>query len=363
MTTFGKSLISNLMKLLLIFTSLLAATLLFGQPDPTMPEGKYGVDYNAVNADGLRTGPWIRVYEDGSMYYKGQFDSGSPTGTFWFWYDTGEPMSKVDHLDGTAHMEVVNYHKSGFPMSKGTYRERITQDTTLKVRDGEWEFFNEEGVLKSRESYQMGLKQGPSIDYFDTGKVLKEVIFEDDKENGPWTEYYDNGRVRGKGAYKQGELDGKFELFRPGGTPIVKGEYTNGLKNGIWINFNEDGSIRITTKYENGAEVSTRRENGEFTDYYDSGIPSATYNYEDGVKNGPFTEYYDQGEWVKVPMDEPQPGGGIQYKEKLSGTQVQREGDYLDGKLEGPVTYYNEDGRIMKTEYYVEGELESTEER
>lgn len=352
------------MKLLLTFTSLLAVTIVFGQPDPTMPEGEYGVDYNAVNERGERTGEWIRVYGDGSLYYKGQFENAVPVGVFWFWYDTGEPMSKVDHLDGgTDHMEVVNYHKSGFPMSKGSYRELIRQDTTMKVKDGSWEFYNEEGVLKSRETYDMGLKQGPSISYFDSGKVLKEVIFEDDKENGPWTEYYENGRVRGKGNYAQGQFEGRFELFRQSGAPIVKGEYKSGLKDGIWINFNDDGSIRITTKYKAGKEISTRRENGEFTEYYDSGIPSATYIYEQGVKSGPFSEYYDQGEWVKVPMDEPQPGGGIQYKEKLSGTQVKREGDYLDGKLEGPVTYYNEDGRIIKTEYYVEGELESTEER
>lgn len=349
--------------LYILLILLFASSSLFAQPDPSMPEGDFGVDYNAVDQDGLRTGPWIRVHQNGRMYYKGQFEAGTPTGTFWFWYESGEPMSKVEHLDGTTHMEAVNYHKTGFPMSKGTYREYISQDTTLKVKDGEWEFFTEEGYLKTREQYDMGKRNGSSVTYFDTGDILRKEEYVNDVKEGPWQEFYRSGQLRGSGKYRKGEYHGKFELYQENGRPIVKGQYVGGLKDGVWIHFNADGNIHITTKFEMGQELTTRRENGEFTDYYDSGIPKATYLYENGVKSGPFTEWYDLGEWVKVPLDEPQPGGGIQYKEKLQGTQVKREGDFLDGELEGEVTYFNEEGRIVKTEYYAQGELESTEEK
>ncbi|MDP4588472.1 MAG: hypothetical protein NWS86_09860, partial [Flavobacteriales bacterium] len=89
----------------------------------------------------------------------------------------------------------------------------------------------------------------------------------------------------------------------------------------------------------------------------------ATYNYEGGKKNGPFTEWFDQGEWIREQMTEPLPGGGIQFKERLVGTQVKCEGDYVNDLLDGPVTWYNEKGRIMKIEHYLEGKLQSVETR
>ena len=143
----------------------------------------------------------------------------------------------------------------------------------------------------------------------------------------------------------------------------MRGFYANGKTDGVWIFFNKDGSIQITTKFDNGVEIATKRENGEFTDYYESGIPKAYYQYEDGELSGPFQEFYDQGQWTQEPLDQAQPGGGIQFKEKLIGTQILREGDYLNGKLDGPVTYYDERGRVIREENYVDGELESSEER
>lgn len=332
-------------------------------PEKKMPEGEFGIDYNVTDAKGKRQGPWVRVYQDGSIYYLGQFSDGNPSGEFWFWYETGEVMSKVNHLDGTKHMEAVNYHRNGYPQSSGAYREKMVGNKLEKVKDGQWMFYTDQGILKTKENYNMGVQEGMSLTFFETGKTLLESEYANNMKNGPCTEYFADGTVKMKAGYKDDNFDGPIELFKPGRKPYVRGNYKNGLKDGLWFYFNTDGTINITTKFEEGVEIATKRENGEFTDYHDSGIPKAYLTYEEGELNGPFSEMFDLGEWVKEPMEEPQPGGGIQFKETLKGTQVEREGDYLDGKLEGPVTYYNERGRIMKIEHYVDGELESTEEK
>lgn len=353
----------NTWKFNLTIIGLFLTTLTFAQPSKSMPEGEYGVDYNVTDAQGKKQGNWVRVYKSGKIYYKGQFENDIPAGEFWFWYDTGEVMSKVIHLDGKKHMDVVNYYKNGQPMSAGHYKEGKAVDEVDKLRDGEWTFYSEEGAVKTIENYTMGLRNGKSVSYYPNGKVLLEYNFEDDLREGPWVEYFDNGRVKSKGESAKGEYNGPFELFQYSGTSKMRGFYANGKKDGVWIFFNKDGSIQITTKFDNGVEIATKRENGSFTDYYESGIPKAYYEYENGELNGPFQEFFDQGEWTQEPLDAAQPGGGIQFKEKLVGTQILREGDYLNGKLDGPVTYYDERGRVIREENYVDGELESSEER
>lgn len=353
----------NTWKFNLTLIGLFLATFAFAQPDKTLPEGEYGVDYNVTDSQGKKQGNWVRVYKNGRIYYKGQFENDVPSGEFWFWYDTGETMSKVVHLDGKKHMDVVNYYKNGQPMSAGHYKESKAIDEVDKLRDGEWTFYSEEGAVKTVENYTMGLRNGKSVSFYQNGKVLLEYNFENDLREGPWVEYFDNGRVKSKGKSTKDEYNGPFELFHYSGTSKMRGFYANGKKDGVWIFFNKDGSIQITTKFDNGVEIATKRENGEFTDYYESGIPKAYYQYEDGELSGPFQEFYDQGQWTQEPLDQAQPGGGIQFKEKLIGTQILREGDYLNGKLDGPVTYYDERGRVIREENYVDGELESSEER
>jgi antitoxin component YwqK of YwqJK toxin-antitoxin module len=350
---------------LTIFTLFFCLISLVSMAQPgnnSLPEGEAGVDYNVTNDKG-RQGLWVRVYPTGKLYYRGQFTDGIPTGTFIFYYDTGEKMSEVNHLDGTKKMDVINFHKNGKKLSVGSYSEKMIDGKVEKIKQGEWEFYAESGTLKTKETYVDNLREGKSVEYFESGKVLMENSYLHDQKNGAWREYFENGRLKGEGNYENDELNGPYKLYEANGRPFVQGSYYKGVKDGLWIKFNKSGEIELNIKYDKGVELATRRENGEFTDYFAGGIPSATYNYEGGKKNGPFTEWFDQGEWIREQMTEPLPGGGIQFKERLVGTQVKCEGDYVNDLLDGPVTWYNEKGRIMKIEHYLEGKLQSVETR
>lgn len=359
-----EAMMKHLRPFLAVMMAIAVSLTISAQPDARIPEGEVTKDFNVTDAKGLKQGLWVKVYKNGQLYYKGSFKNDIPQGTFWFWYDSGEPMREVVHLDGTNHMEAKHYHRNGKLMSEGTYRQGFNEEGQPdKVRDGEWKFYDEEGYLKSVEHYKLGAKHGVAKTYYDTGKLLREEEFVNGKQEGKFTEYYENGRVRALRQYRDGTFHGEMKIFAADGTSILQGTYENGRQHGVWIEFNDSGKIKMTTKYNNGEVVATRRENGEFTDYYPNGIPKSHYTFENGKKNGPFSEWFEQGEWVREPMDAPMPGGGIQFKEKLINTQVHYEGDYLDDKLEGIVTWYNEQGRVMKIEEYVNGELISTKEK
>lgn len=348
---------------LLILALLFPLTALAQPSNPKFPEGEAGVDYNVVDAQGKRQGSWVRVYEDGTIYYLGQFKSDVPTGEFHFYYETGELMSIVDHLDGKKHMHASNFYLDGTLMSEGHYRQAKVAGELDKVKDGTWKIYNPNGTLRVEETYDMGILHGPATRYYSNGKVLEQVNYAQGEKDGAWKEYFEDGRTKAEGSSTNGNFHGPVKYYHPNGVLLIQGAYVNGLKDGVWIKFSTGGDIEVTTKYKLGEKIAEKRENGEFIDYYDNGIPKAQHEYEDGQKNGPFTEWYDKGEWIRVPLEDPLPGGGIQMKEKLINTQVKREGDYFKGELEGEITTYNEDGRIIKIETYVNGELQSTVEK
>ena len=347
----------------LLFAAFTSLSVQAQPQNPKFPDGVAGKDYNVVDAKGSRQGSWVRVYDDGTIYYLGQYENNEPKGIFHFYYETGELMSTVHHLDGKKHMHASNFYTTGMLISEGHYKQATVEGELDKVKDGTWKLYNPDGSLRAGETYAMGVLHGPATRYYSNGKVLEQVSYNQGEKDGDWKEYFEDGKTKAEGSSAMGNFHGAVKYYHPNGVMLIQGAYEKGLKDGVWIKFTTGGDIEITTKYKLGKKIAEKRENGEFIDYYDNGIPMSQYIFEDGKKNGPFTEWYDKGEWIRVPLEDPIPGGGIQMKEKLINTQVEREGDYFKGQLEGEVTTYNEDGRVIKIETYINGELQSTVEK
>lgn len=54
---------------------------------------------------------------------------------------------------------------------------------------------------------------GPSREYFKSGKVRREVFYKDGKREGPAKAYYENGQVKAEGFYKNGKLAGPVKEY------------------------------------------------------------------------------------------------------------------------------------------------------
>ena len=344
------------MKPLFTIIALLFGLSSFAQYD-WPPKGEENVDYY-YNSKEKHDGLHYRTYGDGTLFYIGIFENGAPKpgSEFWYYYQepSGTPMTLHTILSVSDSIHAVNYSTEGNVISVGNYYKQ--------KKDGLWKFYSEEGILKSTETYLNDQKNGESKVYYDNGKVYRVETYSADVKDGPWLEYFDSGMKKTIGGYKDGKRQGSITYYYSNGRIDIEGEYEMGLKDGTWRKYNSDGQLELSTLYKMDQKVKDKRENGEFMDYYENGIPKSEYTYVHGQKDGPFKVWFNKGEWIREPvqMDD---GGGLSYKEKLIGTQIQREGDYLDGKLEGEVTYYNERGQVEKIETYSEGELISTEEK
>lgn len=325
----------------------------YAQPE-WPPKGEQGVDFNRKDSNGKKTGTWYRTYSDGGLYYAGEFknDKPAPGSTLFYFYENGRIMAEHFFRPDSKVVEARNFYKSGKLQSVGNYLNQ--------KKDSLWTFYDEQARLRSTEEYKLDSLDGYRKIYFPTGTLLKEEFFINGTPDGEWAEYYEDGKTRTKGYWKDGKYNGDFTFYHQNGAKEAEGAYVNDNKSGQWMYYLPNGKLEVQILYENGEAVKSKRHNGDVIEYYPSGIPKLECTYKNGELDGIYTEYYDQGEWIREPVNNNEPGLQLEFKEKLINRQPSKECEYVNGKLKGEVLYYNPDGSLQKTEVYENGVLKET---
>ena len=307
-------------------------------------------DLNQTDANGLKQGKWEKRYQNGRVRYQGQFKDGEPTGLFQYFYDNGKLQATNKHVgDGAVANHV--YHKNGKIKAKGVYREM--------KKDSLWQYFNDRELLVLEETYVMDTLNGAQKTYFENRRLGEETNYRKGVKQGPWKKFFDDGKPWVDASYEDGNLHGSFKMYQEKGKPKVQGKYHQVIRTGVWLNFNANGSVYTQDVYRHGVLKTTKRENGEFTDYYESEIPKSVYNYKKGNREGEFKEFYDAGEFVQE-KNPGKMGGPDEFVEQLVGTKVKTKGWYHLDKFNGKVTHFNEDGSTQRVEVWENGTLVST---
>ena len=325
------------------------------------PIGNAGVDFNLSNKSGEKQGVWIRVYPNGALYYVGTFNSGNPEGQFLYFFETGELMSKIHHpseSDSSVQTTAIHYRTNSSVQSSGFYMS--TDDQEKPARDGSWGYYDEGSKQIKQETYSAGLLNGPYWIKTKEGSLVEEGGFANGKLDGLKTTYYDTGTVRQRINYIADVLEGDFQVFYISGMPKIEGNYIEGKENLIWKTYQEDGVLEQITHYSYGNRVKEIKVNGSFEEAFPDGRSKEEFTYRNKLRDGPFRIWYDLGGYVIEDFTDTETGEILQ-RQVLVGTQVSSEGEYVEGKLNGPRYYYNEKGKITKTEHYRAGELLNTD--
>jgi antitoxin component YwqK of YwqJK toxin-antitoxin module len=303
---------------------------------------------NQTDAKNRKQGVWEKFHpETRKVAYRATFKDDVPVGKTQRYYEDGSLQAEVIHT-GKGRDRAKLYYPTGVLMAQGVY---INQE-----RDSVWQMFDENGQLRNDETYRNGKKNGLARLYNSEGTVLEKVYYKDDFRHGDWEQYYDDGKLRLKCHVVDGlYYEGKYMEYYPDGKKRLEGTYVDGKKESSWYHYNDDGSIEIIYVYRNGKVEETFPKNGVFEDYYPNDILRSSYTWKDGKKSGPFKEYYMQGEW-KLAETRDEFGEPLKVQ-RLSGTQIMREGKYLDGELHGEIITYNTEGKVSKRETYHRGVL------
>ena len=95
---------------------------------------------------------------------------------------------------------------------------------------------------------------------------------------------------------------------------------------------------------------------------FSDGRPREEFEVVNQLKSGPFREWHDTGEWTIEESIDPETGDPIR-KRILTGEAIRREGEYVNGKLDGDVYNYDLNGRLLLIEHFEDGTIKSSEKQ
>lgn len=134
------------------------------------------------------------------------------------------------------------------------------------------------------------------------------------------------------------------------GAVVESGFILNGLKQGTWTNFNfESSAPEKITSYIDGAL------NGPYIELDQQGRIALLSNYKANVLHGPYGTYkigrpVTTANYIDGKLD------GIMIEYDYRTNKIKQEVTYKMGLQDGPMRYYNEEGKITLEYLYRDGE-------
>ena len=329
------------------------------------PAGEAGIDYNLKDASKKKDGTWIRVWPNGNLYYKGQFDHGIPKGLFRFYYESGQLMSEMVNMENGRKSQAKIFRENGSLQAAGMYQRSATLDENgepLRQKQGEWKYYDAQGQVRLIENYSFDQLHGPTQTFAKNGKEIESGTYLRGERDGVWKTWDETGIALSEIGYSNGKFDGVCRVNYANGMPQSLGLYRNGVEHGYWKTFMENGTLETTRKFEFGHLVSEVFENGDVLLTFPDGRPREEYSVINQKKEGAFRKWHDVGSWVlKEETDEY--SGDHFFRRVLEGEAISVEGEYVNDALEGEVYHYDKNGRLHRIEYWEAGKLVNTENR
>lgn len=211
----------------------------------------------ATDAAGKKQGYWKKTEEKtGKLIYEGMFKDDKPQGVFKYYYPFDSVKAIIDFKQDGKFAYAKLFHPTGKIMARGKY-------TGESIKDSVWLFYDEMGVLMSKEKYVNGKKEGKAFVYYANGKIAEEKNYKMDLQHGAVKQYYDGTKVKSEATFVNGLQEGKSVFYYPNGVAAASGFFKNGFKNGAWIYKEQDGKISEKELYENG-KLADKKKTDEF---------------------------------------------------------------------------------------------------
>lgn len=304
---------------------------------------------NRTDAQGRKQGHWEKSWADRQqLRYQGEFKDDKPVGRFTYYSTSGKVESYVDHYPTGNAAHGRHFHPNGRLMAEGRYAGQ--------AKDSIWTYYDEQGALRSTESWKLGVKHGEQMAYYPDGQVAERALFANGVQSGKTEQFFPDGTLKYTATYVNGVPEGTLLWYQPNGRKDIEGHMVNGERDGAWTYYNEDGSVQVQVLYAQGVFIRDKKENGVFKEYYDDEQLKSETTYKNGRKEGRFTEYHDNGTWVTKPIQlGPEGSEKSEVERELQGQTKKREGTYKNDVLEGEVKEYDEKGRLISTVTYTNG--------
>jgi antitoxin component YwqK of YwqJK toxin-antitoxin module len=95
-----------------------------------------------------------------------------------------------------------------------------------------------------------GKIEGKMIDYYPSGALKGERLFEDDKQHGKTTIYYESGAIKEVQYYDKGLRNGGDTIFYESGKVQYVSAFKDEKKNGYLRKWNDGGKLIYEAKFD-----------------------------------------------------------------------------------------------------------------
>ncbi|MBM78024.1 MAG: hypothetical protein CL846_06040 [Crocinitomicaceae bacterium] len=312
-------------------------------------------EINRYDSDLKKHGIWKTFYPNNKIKSKQTFFHGELNGATKIYNKNGG----VSIVVNDQKKEEKNKIKT--KISKTKNKEGFTIKGVIKnnIKNGLFKVYDENNKIIKKEFYKndtivfsgfvdtLGAKNGLWIYYYQNGEIKKQGHFDNNKKKGEWVFYYRNKVIEQKGNYINGKPEGLWTWWYENEKIRRKEEYRRGKVNGKVIEYDSIGNVITEGNYIEGIKEGSWKY--IYNDYEEVGF------FADGMKTGKWkakyvngNTYFD-GEFLNdIPINE-----HIYY---YSNGKKKEEGSFLRGEKNGDWKKYNEEGTLIITTQYKNGE-------
>ncbi len=254
-------------------------------------------------------------------------------------------MENNDMIFNNKKQNVSNYFEDGIFQGLGTKLNGVF--------NGYWEFFNEDGKLKSKGYFdESGDKTGEWIWYHTNGKIKEIANYLKGNLEGENIGYFENGNLNYKVFYSNDKLSGNYKLYSEYGGLIQNKYFNNGELSGKFNSYYTVGEVakEFEIMYNNGDPE------GLVLQYYPSGLKQFEIEYKNGVREGIEKNFYANEELDSENQHINGVLNGI-YKSYYKNGTLFEEGQRLDGLNTGNWNVYYPSGTLKNKYTFNKGEL------
>ena len=289
----------------------------------------------------------------------------------------GYPWQKGNYVDDLREGMWITENGEG-PYSKGiangVWTLRTSSGDVQQVplvegkKQGEMMWRDGNGKLLYIINYKDDIPDGLYQRYNDSGKMVYQAHYHQQKLHGREIEYYDDGvTLRADRGYRNGELDGENRYYFPNGKPHSISTFDQGREVGLMQEFTAAG-VKIVER--NSCITPPGGRCGKQQTFNPDGTPLTDNDYLFG-RQQTHNSWYASGqreEETRIGADDSYtqisyyPNGQISCIVRAQGfTSVQFEGkdykDYQDAKREGESACYYQTGKLKSSATWKAGKL------
>lgn len=231
------------------------------------------------------TGLCKTYYDDKKVKEEFNLNEGVINGEFKSFYENGNSKEKIHYKNGEKTGELEEYYQNG------KLKFQVTKEPTKQLLIYRW--YYDKGNPKKLESKQIDTNEssGPYKEWYDNGQLAKSGADKSDYEReGEWLQFYKDGSKKEEAEY----IDGKYKLKNYWNE---NGEQT--LKNGTgYCEFYSKPLFKTSEPKFHHREYKNYLAHGVWKES-ENNILKELANYNNGKRDGVMETYYNNGNLEK----------------------------------------------------------------